>query len=320
MTLTGLCALVVRVAGVWLLLVSTLAAAQQPDAEIPAHVGRVNDFAALLDASQRQTLEGQLGELERATSAEVALVTMHSIGGRPIEDYATTLFNTWGIGKRGRDNGVLVLIVVQERVMRIEVGYGLEGILPDGLAGAVVRETFLPRFRAGDYSGGTIEGMARVIDIVRRNETLTFEQRAALDRAAADAGRSWGVAWLAAFFVAVGAFTFGTAAGAQMVVQMLFGVAFTGGALAVSRVLVPRAAMWWLALLAIGVAALGVVLARRPKWRRWMRGSGPGAGGTGWIADAAPDTSSTSSGRSSSGGSDSFGGGSSGGGGATGRW
>ena len=90
-----------------------------------------------------------------------------------MEDYATDLFNTWGIGKKDRDNGVLILVAVQDRAMRIEVGYGLEGILPDGLAGAVIREAFLPRFRNDDYRTGLLEGTARVIDIVRRNETVT---------------------------------------------------------------------------------------------------------------------------------------------------
>jgi uncharacterized protein len=311
-------ALVARVISACVLLVCTLAAGQPPGVDVPAHVGKVNDFAELLDASQRQTLEDQLGDLEREISAEVALATMRTLNGRSIEDYATTLFNTWGIGKQDRDNGVLVLVVVQDRAMRIEVGYGLEGILPDGLAGAVIRDTFLPRFRADDYANGVIEGMARLIEIVRRNETVTLEQRIALDRAAADAARSWDLVWLGALFVTAGAFTLGTAAGAKVVVQLVFGLFFTSGVLGVGRILLPQAAVWVLVALALGVAVLGFVLARRPKWRRRIRGSDDGGSSTRWIANSTSDSSSGSSGGS--GGSDSFGGGSSGGGGATGRW
>jgi len=147
---------------------------------LPDPVGKVNDFAGALETSQRATLESQLEDLERETSAEVALVTVPTLDGRSVEEYANALFNTWGIGKQGRDNGVLVLVAVQDRTMRIEVGYGLEGVLSDGLAGALMRETFLPRFRDDDNRAGILDGMTRVIDIVRRAEPLTPAQLAAL--------------------------------------------------------------------------------------------------------------------------------------------
>ena len=300
-----------------LVLVGVLCARVAPAQELPAHVGKVNDFAEVLDSAQRATLEAQLADLERATSAEVAVVTMRTLGDRTVEDYATDLFNTWGIGKKDRDNGVLILVVVQDRYMRIEVGYGLEGILPDGLAGAVIRETFLPRFRANDYPTGLLEGTARVVDIVRRNETLTAEQRWAFDQAARDEGKTWGLTAFAGIFVGIGAFMMGTAAGARVIVQLLFGVCFTVGALYLSPFIAPRAGVITLILFAIAVAALGVVLGRRPKWRRSLRG--PGSGGSQWIANGTSDSSSSSSSSGSSSGG-SFGGGSSGGGGASGRW
>ena len=203
-------------------------AAQAQD--YPAHTGKVNDFAAVLAAADRDDLERRLAELERATSAEVAVVTMPTLNGRPLEEYATGLFNAWGIGKQDRDNGVLVLVAVDDRAMRIEVGYGLEGVMPDGLAGAIIRETFLPKFRDGDFRGGLLDGTARVIEIVRRNETLTPAQLAALDAAAREAGKSWGFAAFLGLFVGIGAFTGGTAAGARVIVQMLFGLCFTVGA------------------------------------------------------------------------------------------
>lgn len=232
--------------------------------ELPAHVGKVNDFAEVLDPAQRATLETQLAELERATSAEVAVVTMHTLGDRTVEDYATDL----------------------------------------------------PRFRADDYRTGLLEGTARVIDIVRRNETVTAEQRAAFDRAASDEGKTWGLTAFAGIFVGIGAFSFGTAAGARVIVQLLFGLCFTGGGLYLSQFIAPRAGVVTLILFALGIAALDFVLGRRPKWRRSLRG--PGSGGGRWIASGTSEPGSSSSSSSSSGGS--FGGGSSGGGGASGRW
>ena len=309
-TLRGWTALVI------LLLASPLHVRPLLAQELPAHVGKVNDFAEVLDPAQRATLEAQLADLERATSAEVAVVTMRTLSDRTVEDYATDLFNTWGIGKKARDNGVLILVVVQDRYMRIEVGYGLEGVLPDGLAGAIIRETFLPRFRADDYRTGLLEGTARVVDIVRRNETLTAEQREAFDQAARDEGKTWGLTAFAGIFVGIAAFMMGTAAGARVAVQLLFGAAFTGGALYLSQFIAPRAGVVALVLFAACVTGLGFVLGRRPKWRRSLRG--PGHGGGRWISQGTNDSSSSSSGSSSSGGS--FGGGSSGGGGASGRW
>ncbi|MEZ5293977.1 MAG: TPM domain-containing protein [Vicinamibacterales bacterium] len=289
--------------------------------ELPDHVGKVNDFAGVLDAGQRTALDAQLADLERATSAEVAVVTMRTLGGQTVEEYATALFNAWGIGKADRDNGVLILVALQERAMRIEVGYGLEGVLPDGLAGAVIRETFTPPFVAGDYRRGLLEGTARIIDIVRRNETLTPEQRAALDAAAAEAGKTWFVAAVASPFVAAAAFAFGTAAGARVVVQMLFGlVVAVGGVFGASLGEATRTSLALLVLLAVAVAVWGYRLGRRPKWRRAIRGSGKGAGGSsGWIVEASGSSSSSSSDSGSSSSGD-FGGGSSGGGGASGHW
>lgn len=307
-----------RLLGVWLLCLTCVRPLLAQD--LPAHVGKVNDFAAVLDPGERADLERQLADLEVATSAEVALVTVNTLSGRPIEEYANALFNTWGIGKKGRDNGLLVLVALQDRAMRIEVGYGLEGILPDILAGAVIRETFLPPFGNGDYVTGVREGMARLMEIVRRHEVLTAEQRAALDRARADAAKSWDLVWLIALFVAAAAFALGTAAGAQVVSQLAFGICFTVGALWGSTFLVPRTAVWLLALLATSVAIVGAILARRPRWRRYIRGTGAGGGSSGWIADGTSGSSSSSRDGSDSGSSGSFGGGSSGGGGATGRW
>ena len=308
-----------RVQSAWLLAIvaTTIAFAQ----EFPAPVGKVNDFASVLGVEDRRVLEDLLQGVERDTSAEIAVVTVRSLGGRSVEEYANRLFQEWGIGKKDRDNGVLILVARDDREMRIEVGYGLEGVLPDGLAGAIIRETFVPRFQAGDFRTGIHEGAARVADIVRRNETLTSEQLAAIDRAAVEAGKDWAIAAFLSIFVGVGAFTAGTAAGARVLVQMLFGLAFTAGAFFLALNGAPRNAVALLAVFAVVVLLIGYRLGQRPRWRRSMRGTGKGAGGSGWMVDGGGGGGSSSSGGSSSGsGSSSFGGGSSGGGGASGRW
>ena len=299
-----------------LLLAAGLAHAPVSAQDLPAPTGPVNDFAGILDPADERALQSEVEALERETTAEVAVVTVPSLGGRSVEEYATALFNQWGIGQADRDNGVLVLVAVNEREMRIEVGYGLEGVLPDGLAGAVIRETFLPAFRDGDYPRGIRQGVARVVDIVRRNETLTPEQIAAIERANAEAGTSWLIAAFMSIFVGVGAFMMGSAAGARVVVQMFAGALFLGMALLMAAVGAPRNALAVLAVFAVAVAVVGYRLGQRPKWRRSLRGSSS-SGGQGWVAGGNGGSSSGSSGSS---GSDSFSGGSSGGGGASGRW
>jgi uncharacterized protein len=283
--------------------------------EFPAPVGKVNDFANLLPADDRATIEELLAGVERDTTAEIALVTVRTLAGRPLEEYANRLFQEWGIGKKGRDNGVLILVSRDDREIRIEVGYGLEGVLPDGLAGAVIRETFVPRFRESQYREGLLEGTTRVADIVRRNETLTAEQRAALDQPEPAAGQSWVLAVFLSIFVGFGAFTMGTGAGARAIVPVISGLFFTGMALFFALLGAPPLGIILLAVFAIAVTVIGYRLGRRPEWQRSMRGSGARSRGSGWVLGST--SRSGSSGRSSSGG---FSGGRSGGGGASGRW
>ena len=300
------------------LAVAVLAGQAERPLDLPKPAGRVNDYAAVLDPAERRALEDEIRSLDRDTSAEVAVVTVASLDGLSVEDYAERLFNTWGIGKAATDNGVLVLVAVNDRQMRIEVGYGLEGVLPDGLAGAVIRDTFLPAFRDGQMRQGILDGTRRVIEIVRRHETLTAEQLAALDAAAADANTFWFIAWFMSIFVAVGGFAAGTALGARVVTQALVGLFFMGIALLMAWTASPRAGMWMLYGVAVVAIGLGIHLGRRPKWRRRIRGSSGGGGGSSdsWISGS----SSSSSGSSDSSSSGDFGGGSSGGGGASGSW
>lgn len=146
-------------------------------AAFPRPAGYVNDGAVVLDATTRAELVALLREVEQQTTAEIALVTVPSLDGMTIEEYANRLFTAWGIGKKGHDNGVLFLVAPADRKVRIEVGYGLEPVLPDGLAGEIIRTNVLPRFKEGDYTRGIRDGLTRVATIVRASHTLTADER-----------------------------------------------------------------------------------------------------------------------------------------------
>jgi uncharacterized protein len=117
--------------------------------------GYVNDFAGVMDARGAQQLEAYCAQVEAATGAQVAVVTIHSLEGEQIEDVAVRLFKEWGIGKKGKDEGLLLLLSVDDKKQRAEVGYGLEPIIPDGFAGSVLRG-IRPILRQGNYSGAML--------------------------------------------------------------------------------------------------------------------------------------------------------------------
>lgn len=125
----------------------------------------INDFAHVLDANTVAQLTDTATQLDQKANAQVALVTINTLEGRDIESYAVDLFKQWGIGRKGTDRGVLILYVIQDRRARIEVGYGLEPILPDGKVGSFQREA-IPQMRAGDYNGALSLVFGRVAQTI----------------------------------------------------------------------------------------------------------------------------------------------------------
>lgn len=135
-------------------------------APLPTPHGYVNDFAGVLDSAATQHLEDRLRDYERETTNEIAIAILPSLKGSSINEVATRLFESWKIGKRGTENGVLVVAAIAERSVRIEVGYGLEGKVPDAQAGRIIREAIVPNFRAGRYAEGlegTVDELVRLI-------------------------------------------------------------------------------------------------------------------------------------------------------------
>ena len=120
----------------------------------PQPPGRVTDLANILTAREREELIGRLAAFERETTHQVAILILPSLHGEPLEPFAHRVATTWRLGKAGVDNGILLLVALQDRKLRIEVGYGLEAVLPDGRAGAIIRESLAPRFRQGRYAQG----------------------------------------------------------------------------------------------------------------------------------------------------------------------
>jgi uncharacterized protein len=123
-------------------------------ADVPALQAHVNDYAHVLPAQRAAALEARLADYEQRTGHQLALLSVPSLAGDSIEDYSMRVAERWKLGHKGKDDGLVLLIVPSERAMRIEVGYGLEGVIPDAVAARVVREVLTPAFRQGDFAGG----------------------------------------------------------------------------------------------------------------------------------------------------------------------
>jgi uncharacterized protein len=135
--------------------------------EVPTNHGRVNDNAGMLSSQTRVSLDVMLAELERSDSTQVMVLTVASLQGENLEEFATHVFQRWGIGQEGLDNGVLLLIAEKERKIRIEVGYGLESRLTDLKAGRIIGNVIAPAFKAGRFDRGVVEGVNTIISTIR---------------------------------------------------------------------------------------------------------------------------------------------------------
>ncbi len=151
----------------WVLLILACpSGAEQP---IPKSRGPVNDFAQVLSPAYEKKMAAITRELLQKTGIPVVVVTMPDIGGAEYNDYANRLYEAWGIGKKGEDKGVLIFVTVKERKMRIEVGYGLEGVIPDGLAGEIRDQYMIPYLRKNQYNEGLLNGVLGITQVIARS-------------------------------------------------------------------------------------------------------------------------------------------------------
>ena len=142
---------------------------------VPAPVGFVNDHADKLDEPTRAKLEAFLDQVRQKTGAEFAVLIMPSTAPMDPSEYKTRVFERWGLGKKGEDNGLLMLVALQEHQVRFETGYGLEGVLPDGLQSRIFREEMAPRFRQNDWAGGIIAGVLACATRIAAEKGVTLE-------------------------------------------------------------------------------------------------------------------------------------------------
>ncbi|AWQ07800.1 TPM domain-containing protein [Bordetella bronchiseptica] len=283
--------------GAWLAGWALLAQAQQL-APVPEFGARVVDQSGVLDAAQRQRLEAQLAALEQRKGAQVAVLIVPSTAPETIEQYATRAFEKWKIGRDKVDDGVLLLMASDDRALRIEVGYGLEGAIPDSAAGRIINEHIVPRLRAGDWPGAVQAGVTaleRRID----GEELPPPAASGRDEGSRLAGiRGWlGENGIAALVV-------------LLILPTLIAAALAGVGVAIYMQSIPAGLV--AALLVLGIK---VIIKALPSGGGGGGGGSGGGGFGGWRGG--------SRGGSGSGGFGGFrggGGGRSGGGGASGRW
>lgn len=252
---------------------------------VPPLKARVTDLAGTLSSDQAAALEADLAQFEKSRGSQIAILLLPSTKPESIEAYGIRVADAWKIGRQGVDDGVIVLVARDDRALRIEVGRGLEGALPDALAKRIIEETMLPRFRTGDYFGGLQDGVSQIKATIA-GEPLPPPRR----RAQGAAAGSWeDLLPLAMLFVFVGGGLLRALFGRLLGGALAGGVAFFGGWLllgSASVALVIALVVFFLTL--SGIAGV-----------HGLRGYG---------------------GRGGSGGGFSGGGGGFGGGGASGRW
>jgi uncharacterized protein len=155
------------------------AQAASAQAEIPAVPVRwATDTAGFISAQTVAELDSSLESFERETGHQVLLYIGKTTGGLPIEEWAFKVFESWKTGRKGIDDGLILFIMADDRKIRVEVGYGLEGVVPDALAGRVINDILIPKIRSGDADGAVREAVARLLDIISGKEGRPSEPEA----------------------------------------------------------------------------------------------------------------------------------------------
>jgi len=136
--------------------------------------GYVSDFAGVISAQDKDLIASLAQGLEEKTTDQMAVVTINSTQPETIEGYAVELFKRWGIGHKGKDNGILLLVAVQDRKVRIETGYGLEGTLPDVIGNKIIRDIMVPSFKSGQYSTGIKNGAVAIVSVMTGDKSFNI--------------------------------------------------------------------------------------------------------------------------------------------------
>lgn len=139
------------------------------------HSGYVNDFAGIINEAEKLKLSRLCEKIEELTGTQIAVVTISSLEGESLEDFTNMLFNKWRLGKKGKDNGLMFLISVYEKKIRIETGYGIEGIIPDSTAYRIIKDVMVPYFKNEEYAAGIYNGVYQAGLIIAKAEGKEFD-------------------------------------------------------------------------------------------------------------------------------------------------
>ncbi len=318
------------------LAVAALAAFAALAAEVPYLTGRVVDNAEILSPATRERLAATLAAHEQATTNQVVVLTVESLDGESVEGFATRVFEEWKLGQKGKDNGVLVIVAPDDRRMRIEVGYGLEGTLTDAIAARIIRDRMTGFFKAGRYDDGVAAGVEAIVATLEGRESGATAPAAAgekkrgfLDAEGLDEFESDLPPW--PMRILLGAFIFGVIG-----LFTVIGVLTPGMGWFLYVFLIPfwamfpiivlgvRGALVLLAIYVVGFPIAKLIVSRKEWYRKAsaeLKKTGSATvGGVVITSGGARSGGSWSSGSSRSSGGFSGGGGSSGGGGASGSW
>ena len=145
--------------------------------EVPPLEGRVNDYAHMLSPQTRAQLDSYLADLERTDGTQIVVLTVPSLQGDSMEDFSIHVAEKWGIGQKKNDNGAILLIAKNDRKIRIEVGYGLEGRLTDLMSGRIIRNVIAPQFKMGRFDQGVVDGVAAMVATVKGEYKATGTRR-----------------------------------------------------------------------------------------------------------------------------------------------
>ncbi len=211
-----------------LVVVFTAIPAQAKDS-FPRPTGVVNDFAGVIPADKKAQMENLGREVHEKTGTAVVVAVMPTFGDDEVNDYVNRLYSSWGIGKKGENKGVLLFVAVKERKMRIETGYGVEGILPDGLVGEIRDKYMIPFFRKGDYGQGLLNGMTAIASVIAKDAGVTLTGNPAVEKPRTQKKGSRGInPWTIVIVVVVLVFLLGSRQGRDLL-PFLLGFLLGGG-------------------------------------------------------------------------------------------
>lgn len=204
--------------------------------QYPKPLGFVSDHADIIPQNIENEITAICREVKQKTGAEIAVVAVESVGDEHYVDYAVKLFKKWGIGEQGKDNGIMLFQTVSERSFRIEVGYGLEGIIPDGLAGEIRDRYVFPHFRKGDFGQGLLNGTQAVASIIAKDAGVQLTGQIAVPQRPVSRTRDKGVSGSAFFKMLIMLIIFslffgrgGRGRGGGLLSLLLLGSMFGGG-------------------------------------------------------------------------------------------